>query len=253
MSFSNTNISEQLPEPAISKHQFQFLEDKTISKFVYVVYGNKGDGKTTASIIIFPGTISVLSFDRKTTVIKENYFDNDTRVRVYDAIKYLDEDPGNYVKSADITYDYILFLIDNISKSKPDYIMIDGLEILSKIAEMKMRSMNGLGYKQGTSNPNVWKDRQLLLRKIHSICFNACKKGVIYTTYTDKDEIVEEGSMIVKRDIPKWADVVLWQTDVVIRVRNQVSKAGREFIATVESSKIKDLETGLTLNITKLK
>ena len=57
---------------------------------VYTIYGNKGNGKTFLCYS-FPGDIAVLSFDGKSYSIKKHQYDNDERIRVYNAREKLDE------------------------------------------------------------------------------------------------------------------------------------------------------------------
>lgn len=231
---------------------FTFEEDVASDKIIYCIYGKKGEGKTTAAFM-FKGTKACISFDKKSSVIKNNYYANDNTIAVYDAVKHLRETVEHYTKSADTCVQYIDFLLDNIAKNPPDYIIIDGLEILQKIAEMSMRYKNNLSPFQGVANMNLWKIRALIIRDIHNKALSIAKKGIIYTTYVDKDEVIIEGSTITKDDNPKWADIILWQTDVVLRVTSAFNKKARETMLRVESSKVSKFKSGTTYNITDKK
>ena len=237
----------------LDKPNFVFVEDEMSDKIIYTIYGHKGCGKTTTAFL-FKGKKYCISFDKKSSVIKNNYFDGRDDIKVYDGTKYLVETAEEYVQSSIVCYDYVNFLLDNIEAQKDcDYIIIDGLEILQKLAEMNMRGQYHLTPFQGVSNPNVWKLRTLLIRNIHNKALNCCKKGVIYTTYIDKDEVVEEGTIITKTDIPKWVDIVFYTTDVVLRVNNTSGKDGRKCTVDVVSSKTKDFKTGDKIDITNKK
>lgn len=235
--------------------KFVFKEANSSSKEIYTIYGAKGSGKTVLALG-FPGTIAALSFDRKTVLSKNNFYSADIKIKVYDAIEFFDRDERLILNSAENTYDYIIFLLDNIAKDSPDWVVIDGVEILQKIAEFVMRKREGLRPYQGISNLNVWKVRNSILDEIHKRCVDAAKRGVIYTTYTDKLEIVDEGTVVVKKSIPRYNDTILWETDVVLFVENKFdekNKISRIFLRC-DSSKIdKAIKTGAYIDITEKK
>ena len=62
-------------------------EELTTGKEVFVIYGDKGEGKTTLALS-FPGEILALSFDRKTSPIRWNLYKNRKDIHVYDPVKY---------------------------------------------------------------------------------------------------------------------------------------------------------------------
>ena len=234
---------------------FKLDEAEDTSKVIFTIYGEKGEGKTTMALS-FPGKIACLSFDRKSSIIKKDTYKNDSRIKVYDMIKYLDEDPNFYTKSALITYKYCQFVLEELAKgkSKPDWIVIDGLEIFSKIGEMVMRYNNNLKPFQGVINRNIWKERQLIMRKIHNRSRDVAIKGVVYTTYTQYDEIVEEGTIKTKAKVPKWTDVILWETDIVIYAYAKQDEKGKKFFINCVSSKMNDIiKTGHISEITNKK
>ena len=118
-------------------------------------------------------------------------------------------------------------------------------------AEMVMRFSEGLRPAQGISNFNVWKIRRDLVADLHESACNAAKLGVIYTTYVDKDEVVLDGSLVTKKDVPRWFDVIMEQTDVVIRTFSKTDNSGTmKFFASVETSKIPQIKTGRTVDVT---
>ncbi|RLC34375.1 MAG: hypothetical protein DRZ76_02780 [Candidatus Nealsonbacteria bacterium] len=252
----NTSLEQVIKsgKPAIVKlkyPEFQFKTAEPTDKVVITVYGEKGDGKTTFALS-FPGKIAVLSFDNKTTNVWKYVYKTDPRIKVYNVTEYLEEDPQKYIQSSEWTYEYINFVLDEIKKvEKPDWIIIDGLEILAKIAEMVMRGRNGLTPFQGVVNRNIWKERRLYIRNIHRKALDASKRGVIYTTYTDRDEIIQEGETVSKVVVPKWTDVVLWETDIVVHIYTKQEDDGKKFYMCVSSSKIGNMfETGKIVDIT---
>lgn len=240
----------------ISPSNFSFKQTDNSSSIIVTIYGMKGEGKTAFALNekYFNGKISCLSFDNKTVQVKKYYYDDTNRIKVYNAIEHYTDDPDTILQSAEKTYQYCLFLLDNIAeKDKPDWILIDGLEIFAQIGEMVMRHRNALKPFSGVPNPNIWKTRKLILRAIHKKAVAGAKKGVIYTTYTDKDEIIEDGNVKTKDKIPKWTDVVLWETDIVVYVYSKTGKMERRFFYDVISSKIDSFfQTGKTEDITKI-
>lgn len=246
--------SEPEEKPALKEETplegTELAEAKGTAKNNFMVYGQKGAGKTFLSFS-FPGKIVCLSFDKKSLPIKQHSFNNDSRIRVFDAAALMNySSPEGWTESADKTFKHLNLLIDKIASWKPDWIVIDGSEILQQICEMTMRYRNNLMCFQGISNRNLWKERRLYIRQIHNKCFNAAEKGVIYTTYTSKDEIIREGEFVTKDDVPRWIDAILYETDAVIKIRSIQEKGGRRFYATIESSKFPPFKTGRETDVT---
>jgi len=237
------------PSPVFSSEEFDLSEDKGMGKVVIVIYGLKGNGKTYAAMTL-PGTVDVISFDRKALMVKNIL--NKPGIRVFDGIRYMDwENTEKVTESAERTYAYLNKLLDEIAKNPPDWIVIDGSEIFQTICEYVMRYRNNILPFQGIANLNLWKERRLYIRQIHQRCVRIAKRGLVYTTYVDKDEIVEDGEIKTKKDVPRWIDAILYETDIVIKVEGRQQPSGRQFIAEVESSKYPNLfRTGARLDIT---
>lgn len=242
--------TEPAPKEEAPSEEAELAEAKGTAKNNFMVYGQKGAGKTFLSFS-FSGKIVCLSFDKKSLPIKQHSFDNDNRIRVFDAVALMDySSPEAWTESADRSFKRLNILLDKIAEQEPDWIVIDGSEILQQICEMTMRYRNNLMCFQGISNRNLWKERRLYIRQIHNKCFDIAKKGVIYTTYTSKNEIIREGEYVVKDDVPKWIDAILYETDAVIKIRSLQEKSGRKFYATVESSKFPPFKTGRETDVT---
>jgi hypothetical protein len=237
--------------------EFKFEEEKQIyPKIVFTIYGDKGVGKTTLSFG-FPGKIACLSFDRKSMAPKVNYYKNDPRIKVFDVVKFLNRDSKYVREASEITYNYVMFILDNLSKldekEKPDWVVIDGVEIMQKVAEYTMRLRQNLQPYQGVANLNVWKERNSLIDAIHQKALDACKVGVIYTTYSEFNEIVEEGTLITKQKVPKYIDSVMWETDIVLYIQSSFDMQTKQhkFTLRCDSSKFDDLiKTGSIIDIT---
>lgn len=89
----------------------------------------------------------------------------------------------------------------------------------------------------------------MYIRQIHHKALKTAKKGLIYTCYTDKDEIVKDGEFVTKKDVPRWVDCIMYETDCVVKVEANRDKTGQRFHATVESSKAR-LPTGVRKDVT---
>lgn len=250
------------PEPKTEKKQkdiislkdeeFDFSEEIDLGKEVHLIYGLKGHGKTTVAMS-YPGKIAVLSFDRKSTAVKYLYQDRLDEIKVWNAVRYMDySSPEAELISADRDFRYLIRLLDEVVRAwGPDWVVIDGAEIVSHICELVMRYRNGLMPFQGVANLNLWKERRMYLKQIHYLALDVAKRGVIYTTYVDKEEIIEDGEVKTKRDIPKWLDILVYETDVVIRVWSTIDKgSGLRFYAIVESSKVPYIRTGVQADMT---
>ncbi len=256
---------------------FDFSPDTSRGKLVITGHGEKGAGKTTGIFLIttgrmggFPaGKTNVISFDNKSKITAEQYFPNDN-ITVWDGKQHYREDPSLCTHSGMKTYKYIQGLLQDWNKkpeSRPDWIVFDGFTIMAVILEMAMRYKHNLQPSEGVANRNVWKDRARFVQDLHNLACRTAKYGVAYTTYTDKPNIVEDGTVITKGDQPKYIDVVMQETDVVLHMTKAKGKDGDLFYMRVESTKYKQyvdmegkpipkvittLEQGRTFDITKL-
>jgi len=218
-----------------------------------MIYGRKGEGKT-ALALSYPGTVAVLSFDRQALPVKRHYYNNDPRIKVYDAILYWNRASAEQLlETSDKTYRYINKILDHLEKNRPDVIVIDGSEIFQHICEMVMRYRNNLMPFQGISNRNLWKARNMYIDQVFLRALRIAKQAVICTAYVDKDEIIKEGETVIKEDVPRWVGTIMTDTRVVIRVRAVLKKDGQRFLAHIQSSKDPRYKTGMVVDITGMK
>lgn len=253
-----TPASELPPAPAplssLEEDEFDHSEDEGSEIVVLTVYGMKGVGKTTLAFS-FAGekeTIACLSFDQKSSSIKQKTYKGDKRIHVYNAVRYmLISTKATILEEYNKTYRYILSLLQNpITKLKPDWIVIDGTEEFLRVCEMVMRYRNDIQPFAGIGNFSLWKERLILLRRVHLIACGIARKGIIYTTYVRPKEQIYEGQTMSKRDVPKWVDYIKERTDTLIRVSARLEKDGKyRFYAFIETSKT-DLPTGREFDVT---
>ena len=118
-----------------------------------------------------------------------------------------------------------------------------------------MRKRNNVSPFGGIVNRNIWKERKILLASIHRKSLNSCNKGLIYTLYVNKDEIISEGEVVKKEDVPEWVGVVMTESDFVLRTELSYDKEhGRKCLVRVWSSKNdKRIKTGDVIDVTDFK
>jgi len=232
-------IEEKVKDIEFSYEKAEEVDD---GKAVFTIYGLKGAGKTSVAYgLVGEGEkVITFSFDHKSKRPLKLPFIKDTNAKVLNAVKPLDKSSKElYLLTSEVTYSYILFLLDEVEKKEdPDWIIFDGTEVLSNILEMVMRKRHNLLPYQGIGNLNVWKERKQYIDDIHDKALGMVRKGLIYTMYTNKDEIIKDGEVIVKKDVPKWIGNIMLETDIVIKVESEFERDEKKYRALIESSKL---------------
>ncbi len=226
----------------------ELAEDTSEQKEVWMVHGEKGTGKTTFACG-FKGSKLLLSFDRKAKRIKDRMYLGSEEIKVHDAGKFYrsltkDELPKAGAKSIA----YVLELMDQ--SQAVDWVVIDAYDMLIEMAEMKMRYDNGMGAFDGVDF-QYWKDRKVNLRLVHGAAITLARKGVVYTTISEESKFIEAGRLIRQTKAPRWVDIVMYETDNVVRCEiRQHPKLGTRFAAVFETVKIGGWPSGAVLDVT---
>jgi len=239
-------------EQKTTEKLFEIDEEQSIpAKEVYLIFGDKGEGKTTVAFS-FPGEILCLSFDRKSSIVKYNMYGNDKRIHIFDVVKLMDySTPDKMLESAEVTYNAVLELLTNYAKKypQPDWVVIDAAQIFHQVAEWTMRKRHGIGPFEGIANLNVWKERRMYIRDVHYKALNLAKRGVIYTTHAEFDEVIISSEVIHRKKVPAWVDVLIYETDYVLMT--EFDEKDKNFVVKVVTSKNdKKLPTGKKFIVT---
>jgi hypothetical protein len=239
-------VEVKVEEVKVPEKIIPIEEEQSIpAKEVYLIFGGKGEGKTTVAFS-FPGEILCLSFDRKSSIIKYNMYGNDKRIHIFDVVKLMDySTPERMLESAEQTYNAILELLTNYPKMypQPDWVVIDAAQIFHQVCEFTMRKRHGIGPFEGIANLNVWKERRMYIRDVHYKALNLAKRGVIYTTHAEFDEVIISSEVVHKKKVPAWIDVLIYETDYVLMT--EFDEKDKNFVVKVVTSKNdKKLPTG---------
>jgi ribosomal protein L10 len=231
------------------------MTESTTTKKTFFVYGDKNDGKTIISYGLLDDgdTALVLSFDNKSDRpldAREGLKalrNAPITIKVINAsVLYNQVDGPTMLETAEHTYLYVMKLLADFAdptnvKAKingkiPDWIIIDGTERLNAIMEMYMRKSNGLMFNAGVPQ-HIWKVRRQYLNSIYSKSFETATKGVIYTSFCGMAEIIDSGTVVQRKEIPKWIGNVMEETDVQIRAFATRDGKKSKFTARIHGSK----------------
>jgi hypothetical protein len=204
----------------------------------WVIYGEKSDGKTSFALT-FPGNILVIQFDEKAGVIWKEDFNCDPRIRIVDVTKILRGDhPILYLKTSAIGIAYVKRILDKqINEGTiPDWILIDGFESYSEMAEMGMRYNEKLKLSEGVQSPS-WKIRTMFLTQLHKKCRNTAKKGVLYTTYPYIEELVTFQGKTQKTKKPNWKKIIEKETDNLVLCTSEDQEEDVKFYVVTQRMK----------------
>jgi hypothetical protein len=244
----------------LEKYNINFEKDSIDYKKVFLVYGDKGVGKTSFALM-FPGNIVAFSFDGQTRIIKKRlsqiYPEKANSIKVYDMDQVYYGDNLNNTREDILSSSEILltFMKKIVTSTHPDWFLVDGSSEYVTMAEYVMRKNNGLLPFQGIANQNLWKERNVYIRQLHNTMISNARFGVIYTGWEQLVEVEDEGELR-KLTIPKWTDIIMQKTQFIVRIVRTTVKSGNgqkvnKYFAKIVSSKDDDfLPTGAVFDIT---
>ncbi len=244
----------------LEKYNINFDKDSTDYKKVFLIYGDKGVGKTSLALM-FPGNIVAFSFDGQTRIIKKQlsqiYPEKANSIKVYDMDQvYYGTDLNNAREDILSSSEILLtFMKKIVTSTHPDWFLVDGSSEYVTMAEYVMRKNNSLLPFQGISNQNLWKERNVYIRQLHNTMVNNARFGVIYTGWEQLVEVEDEGEL-KKITMPKWTDIIMQKTQFIIRAVKVTAKSSNgqklnKYFAKIVSSKDDDfLQTGSVFDIT---
>lgn len=233
-------------------NKFTLEEASADTQDIITIYGLKGAGKTTMSMLLtHPDSITGISFDKKTLRCKNNFY-KDRDIAVYDCSQYLRNSMDEYRDTAVKCYDYTEYVLDQCAVR--DWVLMDGGEIMSKLCEQKMRKEHDLKPFQGFSQLTWWNERNMFLRTLHDLAKNKARKGVIYTIFSQMQEVEDFLGGVKTKEVPRWMDAATWETDVVLHAFSHIDdrKHSRRFSMEVTSSKILKYPTGKVFDLTDM-
>ena len=126
--------------------------------------------------------------------------------------------------------------------------MFDMEEEFESLIEQVMRYEFNLDPYQGIANLNIWKDRKNKFFSIVNKALSIANKGLIFTTYADMSELITQGEVVNRKEVPRWSVYLAMVTDVVLHTF--IDDRTGEFKVKVVSSKFDDyIPTGQVFNV----
>lgn len=224
-------------------------------KKIVFVHGDKNDGKTIAAYGFLEDdeTALVLSFDNKSSRpldVKEGlkFLRNaPITIHVINASKHYNmTDDATMLSTAELTYFYVVKILtdymdpDNekamINGKAPDWIIIDGVDRMKSIFEMYMRKKNGLQPVAGVPI-YMWQDRKNCLDNVYDKSLQGSTKGVIFISYSDVKELVDNCTVVKRKEVPKWFGKLKEETDIEIRAHAERDGKNSKYFAKICGSK----------------
>lgn len=235
---------------------YTWEEAPSHGKVVLTAYGPKGSGKTTAAMGL-SGKRYLICFDDKAKRVHESQYAAEKDIVVLDGTKYYSEQKDELTAAGQASVDWVFFLLEEIQKKNDaSWVIFDFVPKWAEMCEMAMRHQNKIGPTQGIVVRTIWKERQLMMRRAHSMALDAVAQrtpgkrcGVVYTTYVKQETLaVHDGETLESMRKPNYQDIVEQETDVVLYVTKPRAKdGGFQHLVTVESNKfhVKGSQDGL--------
>jgi len=241
------------------EEKFVVEEEPPEPKMVFTVAGEKDSGKTFIALDFInynneDNTLAAIAFDNKTARVRDNDYNADSRIHVFNGNKYF-----TYAKKEDLTNAarlsilYLEKVLDKIEEISPDIILIDNFEKFTRIAEFAARYSQRLGPfdsppRESGVGFKIWDERNFYVTNLFNRCFSIAKKVVVYAIYMRDIDIMRDGVLLERKKEPKWASDVKYETDVTLILEKE---NGREYSVEIVASKDdKNLPNGLKLDVT---
>jgi len=235
----------------------------TGEKETNLIAGEKNDGKSALS---FPGKIAVIAFDEKIFsardfVIRKGIKREEDIMIYYPAKHYNPKavDDREIGKAAiSVVNDafkavYSIKVRAETGQFVPDWILFDNLEFFIRLAEFAGKYKRGVAI---TTRPSEGMDvwgafdiRNIITNVIYKAAVSIPKKGIIYTLYTKEKDVILPDGTTKKAKVPKWFEVLMYETDNHIIVWKNESRYFAKIVGTKNDEKYPD---GLELEITNI-
>jgi hypothetical protein len=227
-------------EPLVKFDKYPYVHTKAI----VTEFGDKGSGKTMIAFA-FPGNVLAIGYEAEhnLTLPHEVYYSSTKRIQIKSFEKFLDTEDGEIKKSThNMVYEATIQLLKNARSLGFDWIILDGLQRLPTIAEMRMRLSNSFSAYEGFKELTIWNERTDFLDQLYRVARTAARKGVIFTS----QNVIQEamfGPDKGKKKEPAWKGKIKEDTTTVIYTRKEETKKAdgsnaSEFKAFVDSCKL---------------
>ena len=237
----------------------------TGSRETILIAGEKNGGKSVAALS-FPGKIAVIAFDGKIFAARDfvvrHGIKDENEVMIYYPAKHYNPkavDDGEIGKAAIAVINdafravYSIKVRADTGQFVPDWVLFDNLEFSIRLAEFAGKYKRGVPI---TTTPqkgdDVWGAfdiRNIITNVIYKAAVSIPKKGVIYTLYTkDKDVVLPDGTT-KKAQVPKWFEVLMYETDNHIIVWKDDSRYFAKIVGTKDEERYPD---GLIIETTSV-
>jgi len=123
----------------------------------------------------------------------------------------------------------------NYEIDKPDFVLVDDLQILQNVYNHAMRQSFGFGV-YDVFNWKNWTRRNQFVNETHRLANNLCGEALVYCTYEKwQDKKMEDGKEVSVK-VPAWAGDIEKKTDTLIEASSMEGET-MSFMAQVKSAK----------------
>lgn len=221
-----------------------------------VSFGEKGSGKSTSALSV-SGNVLAITLEKRGNLTRPwaRLFNYNPRIQIFGFSEYIERTAkGNFRDTSNEVYLQIVNLLKRASEleRKFDWVIIDGLQALNKVAEQRMRALNNQGAFVKFNNLSLWGERSMYFENVGlQLPTHVASKGVYLTsqnvlqraaflTADQKAQGMTDEDIPVKE--PKWKDKIKDDIDAVIyhEIKENQSKSGSKMVykALVSTNKL---------------